>query len=354
MVDVAVSQGHVRLILLQNDNLSFYLQIPLDIINKLCMRPRKYLRFLGWCILGVEGQVVEDASGIGIGDKGGLTDQMMYRYIPDEELDPASIVDLEVIKARTNVPSETTQTRDDFALWLQLIVRNRPSHGENVATLNNINDIRNGIFASSLIHASFDKRLVVVLKTPNHILETEDVPERANREIIADVVYPYRRYTLQWLEEDDRMMLNIYPNNSDATFRRATTRQKPSDLLLHYNYGAAPVKMWGHNTIVLKKLAKPPRPQVPGPIHNRLAVARKRAAAQAGARARGRGRAKGRARARMGTMVESEGQAEWDEDDVMLFCWGNTKAAQERHLRKANEDARRIEQWRGGVPQGSA
>jgi hypothetical protein len=63
--------------------------------------------------------------------------------------------------------------------------------------------------------------------------------------------------------------------------------------------------------------------------------------------------AKNRAEAGAGAgarLVESEGQTTWDEDDVMLFFWGNTKAAQERHLKKANEDASRIEQWRGGVP----
>jgi hypothetical protein len=45
-----------------------------------------------------------------------------------------------------------------------------------------------------------------------------------------------------------------------------------------------------------------------------------------------------------------ESQAKWDEDDVMLFFWGNSKVATERHLKKVGENAQRIEQWRGGVP----
>lgn len=49
--------GHVRHILISNDNLSFYLEIPLDIINSLCLKPCKYLVFLGWCILGVQGRL---------------------------------------------------------------------------------------------------------------------------------------------------------------------------------------------------------------------------------------------------------------------------------------------------------
>jgi hypothetical protein len=35
----------------------------------------------------------------------------------------------------------------------------------------------------------------------------------------------------------------------------------------------------------------------------------------------------------------------------MLFFWGNSKAATERHLKEVSENAQRIEQWRGGVDQ---
>ena len=42
----------------------------------------------------------------------------------------------------------------------------------------------------------------------------------------------------------------------------------------------------------------------------------------------------------LGEIVEldSEGQESWDEDDVMLFCWGNTPAAKERHRKKRSGD----------------
>ncbi len=130
--------------------------------------------------------------------------------------DPADVIDLEVIKASTNVPSETTATRDDFRTrllerdvccvwsglkcgaglhiipfkrgddvrsiifcseyvslspfprlifqWLRLIIANRPKYRERVATLNNINDIRNGVFANLIIPQRFDERSVAVLK----------------------------------------------------------------------------------------------------------------------------------------------------------------------------------------------
>jgi hypothetical protein len=48
--------------------------------------------------------------------------------------------------------------------WLRLIVENRPNYGEKVRDLNDINDIRNGVFAAAQVHTAFEPRYVVVLK----------------------------------------------------------------------------------------------------------------------------------------------------------------------------------------------
>jgi hypothetical protein len=143
--------------------------------------------------------------------------------------------------------------------------------------------------------------------------------------------------------------MSSIPNNSDATFRKRTPKQDyPSGVLLHYIYGAAAIKNWGRGTDVLRKVAKSARPRVPVPaqagpqrtISERTHAIRKREAAD-------------RRRARAGGgLVESEDQETWDEYDAMLFLRANTKAAKERRLKKASEDAGRIEQWRGGVSQG--
>jgi len=37
-----------------NDSPTLYLEIPLVHLASLCERPRKYLRYPGWCIMGVE------------------------------------------------------------------------------------------------------------------------------------------------------------------------------------------------------------------------------------------------------------------------------------------------------------
>jgi hypothetical protein len=73
------------------------------------------------------------------------------------------------------------------------------------------------------------------------------------------------RYTLQWLDPPEPYFLLNAPNNIDATFIPSTRKQKPSGLLLHYNYGAAAVKRWGHGVEVLEAQPNPARPTVPIP-----------------------------------------------------------------------------------------
>jgi hypothetical protein len=77
-------RGYVALVLLQNRNSAFYLQIPIDTINRLCLKPCKYLLFLGWCILGVEGALALGDDEIDTDED--LDDRGIYHYIPDEDL----------------------------------------------------------------------------------------------------------------------------------------------------------------------------------------------------------------------------------------------------------------------------
>ena len=128
-----VPLGHVRLVLVRDA--PFYLEIPLKIIHSLCSTPRKYLVFLGWCILGVEGGLAERHDSERMALDGALDDQGLYYYVTNGQIgklsstlsllsmrtncnlfneDLSKAVDLEVIKDRSNVPSETTDTRNDF------------------------------------------------------------------------------------------------------------------------------------------------------------------------------------------------------------------------------------------------
>ena len=169
----------------------------------------------------------------------------------------------------------------------------------------------------------------------------------------STISYPVRkRYTLQWLINADSAELNMIPNKMDAAFMTGSRKPKPSDLILHYNYGAAAVKQWGHGLEFFKNRANPPRPSTPVPapmgasktVHDRTSAIGKR-----GKLPRTRGVCAGKT-----TAGKSEEQELWDEDDVMLFCWANTPAAKERHRKKVQETNQRIDAWRENVPQGLA
>lgn len=171
------------------------------------------------------------------------------------------------------------------------------------------------------------------------------------------VGYPNnKRYTLQWLIDAEPSTIHYAAaNNTDATFKKQIRMSKPSDLLLHYNYGAAAVKRWGRGAEVLRNRPNLPRPAVPTPApmeptrtqHDRSTVIQKRDAARRGDEG---GSGNAAARDGPGQMLDSEeDEAGWDEDDVMLFFWGNSHAAAERHRKKQEESTHYLEQWRQTV-----
>jgi hypothetical protein len=108
--------GFIHLVLLSQQN-PFYLQIPAAIVPTLCLSPRKYLRYLGWCVLGIIGDL-KDEQGNEIALDGELVDQGVYHYIVPDQNVLAHAVDLGVIKQRSQVPSETTRTYEDFRTML--------------------------------------------------------------------------------------------------------------------------------------------------------------------------------------------------------------------------------------------
>jgi hypothetical protein len=50
----------------------------------LCLKPLKYLIFLGWCILGVEGMLACECDGDAIGTNGPLVEHEIYYYVGSE------------------------------------------------------------------------------------------------------------------------------------------------------------------------------------------------------------------------------------------------------------------------------
>ncbi|KAF9512137.1 hypothetical protein BS47DRAFT_1345751 [Hydnum rufescens UP504] len=368
-----VPGGCVRLVLVLAP--LFYLEISIAHIHSLCLKPRKYLLFLGWCILGLEGELaangpdeprLEDLDGQ-------VVDAGLYYYISEQGigaiLDHA--VDLEVIRARSGVPSETTRTRESFrkkllerdpfcaftgsrpehsegahivpyrrgSEWFQGIINNRPHYEESVGDLTDISDIRNGMLLYQPLHTSFYLRNVAILKTPNHCLGIGDVPPRADRpvKLPATLAYPEdERYSLQWLQDPDPVVFLVSPNNLDIAFKKYDRKGRPSALLLHYNYGAAAVRQWGHGGELFAEHRNPARPKREAAQNtNEGGASNTDSGEQPGDEPEG--------------MVDSGDQTQWDEDNVMLYLWGNSPVAMERHQKRDEEKSHYVEQWRQGI-----
>jgi hypothetical protein len=172
------------------------------------------------------------------------------------------------------------------------------------------------------------------------------------------VSYPNgERFTLQWLIKAEPSTIHYAAdNNTDATFKKQTRKPKPSDLLMHYNYGAAAVKQWGRGAEVLQNRPNLPRPTVPTPApmgptrtqHDRYTTIRKCDAARRVDEGGGGNALVGAGHREL--LDSEEDQAGWDEDDVMLYFWGNSPAATERHRKKQEESTHYMEQWRQSVP----
>ncbi|KIJ27646.1 hypothetical protein M422DRAFT_238976 [Sphaerobolus stellatus SS14] len=298
---------HVHLVLhTKVDGTQFYLEIPVSLITANCLKPLKYLKYLGWCILAIEGVLRLERNNHAAEEVQDLNGQLLettYFY----SLPNNVTVDLNVIKGRTgSTSSESSESRTQFRKdllardgrciftqfpggdavhiipyargdqWLQLLINNRPHEDEDdMDDLKSICDIRNGFILTGSVHKSgFDPRLAAILKTPNRILQMADIPPRHHRRhvLAPNTCYPSdARFTYQWLDYGmmtDPAVAHFTPNNNDATFLIETEPAglpKPSDLLLHYNYGAAAVKRWGRNTIILQETARARRPPQPMP-----------------------------------------------------------------------------------------
>ncbi|KAF7333904.1 hypothetical protein MSAN_02403200 [Mycena sanguinolenta] len=389
----SVAPGHVRLILSHSTDV-FYLEIPIPVIRSNSVRPIKYLRFLGWCIMGILGTVKSDREGVDVADNASLQGEAIYFYVYEALDDAAALqyaVDLDVIKARSAVSVSDSSVharerafknsllqRDASCIftdkppmfcqgahiipfhkgdeWFDLIVKNRPaSSDEDVSTLTTVDNVRNGMLLGVEAHIATEPRQVVVLKTPNPVLTVDDIPPGHTRPLKNDIEYPDgERYTLQWLDgcAEERAVI---PNNSDAKFRINTQIDKPSPMLLHYNYGAAAVKWWGRGKSHLEILNRPtmPRPSVPvpaslGPRRTKRTAAELTASIQKRTVRNTGGSGSG---PRNSEAVQDEEVI--DPDDVVMFFWTQNPAARERRKceaedrkREEEERASRTEQWR--------
>src|SRR6266705_895682 len=102
------------------------------------------------------------------------------------------------------------------------------------------------------------------------MLNIDDVQTNNHRDIRAGTGYSEReRFTLQLIDILEGLDLSIVEQwcqvGRDAVFSTGTQMAKPSGLLLHYNYGAAALKWWGHHTDILQSQDAPHPPPAPAP-----------------------------------------------------------------------------------------
>ncbi|TFK53010.1 hypothetical protein OE88DRAFT_1724742 [Heliocybe sulcata] len=307
---------------------SVYLYIPIDIITRLCLRPIKYLKYLGWAILDLEGVI--HSGGEVVEDDAQLIPGGSYVYVV-EDLASATPVNVKVANKRTESQTRTspreafrttlehrdpvcifTRTPSAFGLeavhivpfargeeWLQAIIRDRTySEMEDVPIDDvHLNHSVNGFIASSSVHTLIDAHRAAVLQTPNPMLSHDDVRQQLHPSWDRNLHYPKdeaKRYIFQWLNFDGldindatQRVLNCLL----AVFSGDPQEPQPSPLLLHYMYGCAVLRLWGRNVDVLADHprfahAPPPTRRMLGPPQTRADYGRvneKREAARSNA-----------------------------------------------------------------------
>ncbi|KAF7967167.1 hypothetical protein HWV62_35648 [Athelia sp. TMB] len=252
-------EGHVRLHLYQkpfddtagadpsNMHRHVYLEIPTERIEALCHYPLKYLQYLGWSILGVDGYLSATLqSGIHLPVQGVLENRMTYYYVTGEQglaIDVCRVVDLEYhVRAAT-----------------------RGMAGEVDMDLDSVDDIRNGLVGAMALHKMLDSRNIVIMKTPNRVLGVDDIPHAPGKrqyETLGTSFPNDIRFTAQWLHIppslDPLQAEGAVANNCDAMFKTNTPESElPSGIILDYIYGATALKWWGKNTALLADFVTP-------------------------------------------------------------------------------------------------
>ncbi|KAF9487619.1 hypothetical protein BDN71DRAFT_1513776 [Pleurotus eryngii] len=251
------------------------LEIPLEKIQSLCLRPAKWLRFVGWSIYHAsEGYLSRHSDG---SDR--LTDESLlvngdFIFYHAPGFDRGAVADTDVIAHQTHTSTATrveqfrkdVTERDDGCIfstwtgqachiipfargcnWISMLCRQRSID----PSIEDINDPRNGFTCFGPTHIMLDKRNAAILVTPNPILECSDVPPSLGFAHPDDDrgILPERRYTIQHLQGTPKDLQcldqNYSSNNRDARFRDPSVEGLPHPALLNYVYGASILKVFG-------------------------------------------------------------------------------------------------------------
>ncbi|KAF8427180.1 hypothetical protein L210DRAFT_546350 [Boletus edulis BED1] len=248
------------------------LSIPRRDIERLTLRPLKWLRFATFTVCGAKGHLSTTKGGQTVDYENvsfeNLTDR--YYYTPDNNV--YHLVDYEAFNDTCTSSAATPRsydfrervcTRDDKCVitmrdrvycdavhiiprskgknYISSVVHDRSSLYERLpSSLEedvDINCIENGILLRADLHKEFGKANIVFLKTPNFVMEPNDVPR------VEQYSMPDNRTTLQYMVEPPTTERSpVLQWDVQADWHDEVS--PPPSILLDFMYGAAVVHHW--------------------------------------------------------------------------------------------------------------
>ncbi|KAI0044932.1 hypothetical protein FA95DRAFT_207996 [Auriscalpium vulgare] len=281
------SSSDVRFVLLENTDV--YLDIPLSVLKTLCNYPAKFLRWLAWAILHVDGSLqhgettvsdkdeiiagriyvfraVDDDDGIVLAEEFlGKRESDNLSHKSDDPDDPFCIAlekrDMQCVftgcTTSQAMPIVDLERGDHW--WLDTVIQaltTKQRHGEDVHSVT-LDDPRNGMLIDRNLRGVLDLQLAAIVVTPNHVLDMADIPDGEVRPLEdmwrSKCYFPDDvRYTIQMLAPRKTLV----PHNGRAAFVPDSGVPLPSPLLLEFTYGLTALRLWGHGSRLPIKQSK--------------------------------------------------------------------------------------------------
>ncbi|KAH9036199.1 hypothetical protein EDB85DRAFT_2288403 [Lactarius pseudohatsudake] len=262
-----------------------FLSIPLDDVQRLSIRPFKWLRYVLYSICGARGDLYARLGDPPVDyDSTELADDVIYFYEPSGHcifIDHEGLNDrLTSTSRRENFRKEILARDKEFCVvtrepaddcdaahliprsktdkYIQRVVEDRSSlYGGTTPMIRSIDAIENGVLLVVDLHRKLGRGDVAFLKTPNHGLDPTDIPRVEPSDRQGPV--PADHFTLHRLKKppgynpariaaiastgsldpDIAFTLGL---NVDALFR--STDSLPPAVVLDYVYGIAAYKQW--------------------------------------------------------------------------------------------------------------
>ncbi|KAH9172519.1 hypothetical protein EDB89DRAFT_1851085 [Lactarius sanguifluus] len=246
-----------------------FLSIPLDDVQRLSIRPFKWLRYVMYCICGARGDLSASQGGPPVDyDSTKLADDVIYFYEPSGQ---CIFVDYECLNDSMTSTNQTPR-RDNFRReimardgsfcvitrdverscdaahiiprskgdeYILKVVQERwPLYeDEDTPPEIRINAVENGVFLGKTLHAKLGTGEVAFLKTPNYGLDPTDIPrvEPSDREGPV----PTDHFTLHRLATPPG-----YNPARIAAIAGTGTNLLPPVVILDYVYGIAAYNQW--------------------------------------------------------------------------------------------------------------